>query len=211
MGTRLMSTRGAFGFRIDGADKVTYNHFDSYLSGLGATLLSDLRKTDEETLVRAARRIRLVDDQEAPTAADIERYGDWANTGVSSGRLNEWYVLLREAQGRLAPYLDGLDVMIDGHDFLKDSLFCEYAYIVNLDTKMFEVYTGYIKRPEALGRYASADTGSDYHGVALLALVPLDKILDAKKKQVDGILTGLRSAEDALHWDEYEGGWGVPH
>lgn len=34
-----MSTRGAYGFRIDGQDKITYNHFDSYPDSLGVNLL----------------------------------------------------------------------------------------------------------------------------------------------------------------------------
>ena len=38
-----MSTRGAWGFRIGSQDKVTYNHFDSYLDGLGDCLVLDLR------------------------------------------------------------------------------------------------------------------------------------------------------------------------
>lgn len=32
-------TRGAVGFRVDGVDKVTYNHSDSYPGGLGAAVL----------------------------------------------------------------------------------------------------------------------------------------------------------------------------
>ena len=30
-----MGTRGAYGFRINDKDKVTYNHFDSYPDGFG--------------------------------------------------------------------------------------------------------------------------------------------------------------------------------
>jgi len=33
-----MGTRGAYGFRKNGIDKVTYNHFDSYPEQLGESL-----------------------------------------------------------------------------------------------------------------------------------------------------------------------------
>ena len=35
-----MGTRGALGFKINGEYKVTYNHFDSYMEGLGKEVIS---------------------------------------------------------------------------------------------------------------------------------------------------------------------------
>lgn len=57
----------------------------------------------------------------------------------------------------------------DYKDFLKDSLFCEYAYIINLDSGMLEFYTGFNKDPNAPGRYAkfSTDEHNRYFGVRL--------------------------------------------
>ena len=60
---------------------------------------------------------------------------------------DDWYCLLRHAQGDLNVYKNGLRYMIDNHDFIKDSLFCEYAYIINLDTKRLEFYVGFQKTP----------------------------------------------------------------
>ena len=40
-----MGTRGAWGFLVDGDDsRITYNHFDSYPSGLGANLVKAIGK-----------------------------------------------------------------------------------------------------------------------------------------------------------------------
>ena len=43
-----MGTRGAFGFLVDGETKVTYNHWDSYPSGLGQDLVDTLTEILDE-------------------------------------------------------------------------------------------------------------------------------------------------------------------
>ena len=40
-----MSTRGAYGFYKNGVDKITYNHYDSYFSGLGEEIVNFCRNT----------------------------------------------------------------------------------------------------------------------------------------------------------------------
>ena len=41
----------------------------------------------------------------------------------------------------------------DNEAFLYDSLFCEYAYIINLDTGNLEFYKGFNTNPKGKGRY----------------------------------------------------------
>ena len=38
-------------------------------------------------------------------------------------------------------YLNGLKYMLNGNDFLNDEIFCEYAYIINLDTNTLDICT----------------------------------------------------------------------
>jgi hypothetical protein len=176
-----MGTRGAYGFRIDGEDKVTYNHFDSYPSGLGSNLVEDLVGSNVTKLKEIARRIILVNRAEKPTAEQQELLQKFANLEVSSGKLDEWYVLLREAQNGLDAWIDdGLPIMIDSQKFLLDSLYCEYAYIINLDSGMFEFYIGFNETPGA-GRYGNLTerTGFNdtvYYGVRLVSETPLETI-----------------------------------
>lgn len=170
-----MGTRGAVGFRIDGTDKVTYNHFDSYPSGLGEVVVAFCKRTKDIDLAPFVRGIRLVDEGTPPSEAEIKKYRQWYDGSVGSGSPQDWYCLLREAQGQLDCYLEGLDVMIDSHEFLADSLFCEWAYIVNLDEGVLEVHQGRNHDPKAPGRYARLREG-DYCGVALVKSVPLKDI-----------------------------------
>ena len=89
--------------------------------------------------------------------------------------------MLREAQGDLTPYLKGLKYMVDNKTFLTDSLFCEYAYIINLDTGKLEFYTGFNKDPKAFGRYANAEANDmGYVGVVLKAEFDLKAITKTK-------------------------------
>jgi hypothetical protein len=175
-----MGTRGAYGYRVDGVDKVTYKQFDCYPDALGATMAEYVGAHSDAELAEAARRIVLVTGKEPVSADLVERYRKHADEGVSTGRLDEWYVLLREAQGEPERFHEGLDHMIDGHDFLADSLFCEWAYIVNIDDGLLEVYKGFNKDPRAKGRYAALEDQerlsrgrpSEYFGVALAATEP---------------------------------------
>ena len=45
-----MSTRGVYGFRKNNTDKITYNHYDSYPSGLGNVILKFIQGTPLESL-----------------------------------------------------------------------------------------------------------------------------------------------------------------
>lgn len=185
-----MGTRGAFGFRIDGTDKLSYNHYDSYPSGLGADVVSQIKGvlagTKLSDMINNVRQIRQVDESGDPTPRDLEEYAQFANGNVSTG--TDWYSLLREAQGRIDLLLDGtLDVMTNGNNFVADSLFCEYAYILDLDTIAdrfcLEFYTGFNKDPEAPGRYASLSDGN-YQGVALAGEFPLDRLHTAQAEEL---------------------------
>jgi hypothetical protein len=172
-----MGTRGAAGFRIDGEDKVTYNHWDSYPSSLGNEVAKFLKKfSDVEALKEIAKNIVLVDDETIPTDEQISQAKELGlfNGMVGKQQDTDWYCLLRNSQGDLSVY-EKYKYMIDSHDFLKDSLFCEWAYIINLDTECLEIYKGFNKDRNARGRYAALYTKdtAEYFGVALYKTIHL--------------------------------------
>jgi hypothetical protein len=45
-------------------------------------------------------------------------------------------------------------IIIDSNEFIYNSLFCEWAYIVNFDSRFFEIYRGFQKYPHNKGRYS---------------------------------------------------------
>lgn len=213
-----MGTRGALGFRSEGQDFITYNHMDSYPAWLGLKILDFLRerlaRPEGEAELRAqVSQLRLVDEDDAPTEADIERLHRFGYTHlelpqggavqVNQGRMDNWYNLLRDTQGDLSAILEA-GVMIDSHTFLEDSLFCEWAYVINLDERALEIYRGFQDAPHEQGRYAAlrpdpADAeqqvqtlGRTYYPVALVAVYPFD----ALPAELDGSVLAGQEAED---------------
>lgn len=203
-----MGTRGAIGFRFRGQDKVTYNHFDSYPTGIGEDVFKVARDFDDEQLAGAFQRIVLVNEDEPPTPELIERYAPLFYGGnVSRQTPEEWYSLLRNAQGHLDVFVKGdLDHMIDSHEFLTDGLFCEWAYIINLDERVVEVYRGFYKTP-GRGRYGeiknppwtTADgrvITNDYYGVSNIANVAFD---DVRQFTDEGLAKFMQDLESVVY------------
>lgn len=139
-----MSTRGVVGFVADGVWKVTYNHGDSYPEWLGMRVLEFCKSiTDWDKVKENVRKVVLVDSRSVASEELQKRYTKFCNLGVSLQKADEWYCLLREAQGEKGLYAIAngeLEHMIDSHEFMADSLFCEWGYVVDLDKMVLRVY-----------------------------------------------------------------------
>jgi hypothetical protein len=156
-----MGTRGFLGWKIDGKITTTYNHFDSYPSGLGNSVLKAL--TEQLTEIRAEqdgallhlpeaavlilgakfRTLRTITEKQRLSAKDRARLSERHNPSVSGG--NDTYALLRHQQGDLTAILDD-GITVRAHaNWPKDSLFCEWGYLINFDVSppSLEVYKGF--------------------------------------------------------------------
>ena len=174
-----MGTRGAFGVIIGEQEKIGYNQFDSYPDGKGIEILSWLngimqhrrisksmgiepRPDDPMDEVAKFRRLaeacRLVDDDTPITDEDCDRLRGFWDTGVSTGE--DWYAMTRDTHGSLELMLR-VGYIYDSHKFPLDSLFCEWAYIVDFDNEVFEVYEGFQKERPTKGRWAGRPTDEE--------------------------------------------------
>jgi hypothetical protein len=188
-----MGTRGLVGFTADNKNKFTYNHFDSYPDGLGddvvrfvqEQLLPKLR-LDHTAVFNSIKAIRMIQEGDTPTIEDVERLEPYTDLQVSTQSVDDWYCLLRHTQGDI-PSILNCGYMIDSEDFITDSLFCEYAYVVNLDTNMLECYNGFQSEPHTKGRFASSEPTSGYdktyYPCALVGEFPLSAIPGDWKEQ----------------------------
>lgn len=147
-----MSTRGAVGIIFNNEEKIGYNHFDSYPSGLGNEILTFLKGKTIEELKNIFSNIVVEDN------SDTDAW-DWKNHTFNTK-------------------------FEDVHRFLIDSLFCEFAYIINLDSNKLEVYVGFNLNPNAPGRYAKYTLYKNdekiYYGVALIKEFDLIDLFEGK-------------------------------
>lgn len=192
-----MGTRGLYGFRYHGIDKTTYNHFDSYPDCLGSDMLEYCSKHDVETMKKIYDNIYLVNESDKPTQKDIDLClaAGWYDGNVSRQTTEDWYCLLRNTQGNLSAYdsyMDGKLPMIDNHHFIEDSLFCEYAYIINLDTEKLEFWKGFQKYPQNGNRYGNVKDNGYYP----CHLIKEYYLTDIKNSTIKDITEDMNKAVD---------------
>lgn len=202
-----MGTRGLVGFVVDNTPKATYNHFDSYPSGLGMDVVkfvNSIKDADTATLAEQVRNLTPVEDTEEPNA---EQTASLAASGVSPANVStgsDWYSWLRGAQGDLAEYLR-LGFMPDGTAFGNDSLFCEWGYLVNLDDETVEVYRGFQTEPHTEGRWSDYDPTADesvghrsnhYYGVKRIAVIPFADLSIEGMSQIEAEVYGEEEEEE---------------
>ena len=127
---------------------------DYHAVGIGATTFEELNKIYDNLI--------LVNEDDIPTKeqwkhlneCNIEKPEKSVYTLVKKENdLIDWYSALRDFQGNLNIYKSGLKYMTNSNDFIKNSLFCEYGYIINLDNKSLEFWIGFQKKPQKNNRY----------------------------------------------------------
>lgn len=200
----IMSTRGVIGFRLRETDYLTYNHSDSYPGYLGQKAVEFINWGIKEqgydnwlgTLKQRVGNMLRVDNDIPPTEEQKKLLAQYTNTRVGKQSTDDWYCLLRDTQGTpenilAARFFEPYD------DYMLDSLFCEWAYVLNLDTEELEVYKGFQPVDGDLpGRYRKLplppvpdhQTKHEYGAVALNLTIPFKAIAQADiEKMVDAM------------------------
>lgn len=184
-----MGTRGSLGFRSNGTDYLSYNHFDSYPSGLGVEVLKFVRRYAGrlDNLKAKLSKLKAVTQADTPTPKDIKALAPFTELAVSEQSTADWYCLTRATQGDLVKILKSGYMYVD-NEFILDSLFCEYAYIINLDSETLEVYEGFQRKRHDKGRYGRKTRSreplagdSKYWGCALIKEYPLADLPDKQQ------------------------------
>jgi len=172
-----MGTRGLTAVVLNGTFVVgQYGQWDHYPAGQGATILNFLKtEMDRDLFVSRLKQCRWITDDEFDEVL--------TTVGSKDGMLN---MDQSDHFKRIAPQLergmggdilqfiqktDGVKLLKDNVEFAFDSTFCEYAYVVDLDKNVFEVYSGYIEGAvPANNRFQSGSP------VVLVKSYPLDDL-----------------------------------
>ncbi len=139
-----MGTRGTIRIRKGGKQIVLYNHFDSYLSGLGVKFLSSIQALIEkyglDGFIEKIHQVKVVTDDISPTEEDIKRIEKYTNLNVGYRDESSWYCLLRELQDDLFCMIEVGYLYDFGCNDVED-----YNYVLDLDLK--GVFYTYFKDP----------------------------------------------------------------
>lgn len=168
-----MGTRHLIAVYQDGVHKVAqYGQWDGYPAGQGIEVLNFLRSHDSQNLKEYyLRECRWLTDAETK---QVEKTKDWTKLypHLTRSVSAELLTLICRAGGL---------ALVDSLDFANDSLFCEWAYVIDYDQNVFEVYKGFNKK-KARGRFGSGKKNEDgYYPVTLLASFPLDDLPSDKE------------------------------
>jgi hypothetical protein len=171
-----MGTRGLMAFTHNGEVKAMYNHFDSYPTGLGTDMVNWIlgRQGDFSEAIEQFERLAAIDEDVVPTTDQKLALLRYLNLNVATQTSDDWYSLLRETQGNPVETLKA-GFFVDYFKFGFDSLFCEWAYVVDLDNQVLDVYKGFANTSNGKGLWGSVDKPStpyegadEYFGVQLL-------------------------------------------
>ena len=186
-----MGTRGYIGITSGNLFRGAYNHLDSYPDGLGSDAVNFALWADQNPeKAREIARLPIVEGQDKPSDKTLDQLkagGFWQN--VDQG--DNYYAALRNCQGDFRKYLSAGMIIADESpfgSFMEDSLFCEFAYLVDLDSKTLDFYVGLQTESPSDGLFKGAQKPQDwqpeyegekyYYPVNRLASIPFSELSD---------------------------------
>lgn len=185
-----MSTRGLWGFRKNGVDKFTYNHYDSYPEWLGFNVVEFVKTTSVERMNEIFDDIVMVYENDKPTEEQLKDLADYIRMNkIEDAEGMDWYSMLHGSQGKPTDYdYSHLKYMTDAESFIKDSAFCEYAYVINLDTNAIEFWTGWQRVKQEGNRYGECKVYGAYYPCRLEEEYPFEEV---KKSAINDIIAAM--------------------
>jgi len=166
-----MGTRGLTMVIESAETKVAqYGQWDHYPSGQGVTILDFLTKCDLEKFKKKAKALRWLTDKEVEK---VNADPNW---------VENYPHLSRDAGGGILEmvYKKKLLGLTNSEEFAADGLFCEWAYVIDLDKRTLEVYEGFQKMPvkqgERFAKYNKKTKKGDYYPCKLRKKFSLDKL-----------------------------------
>ena len=178
-----MGTRNLTVVQVDNEYKVAqYCQWDGYPSGQGVIILNFLKNVDIDFFADKVRKCRFLTEEEHNEKVEkvipsIKGKG-WITSEESAQKLRKFPELHRDTGPDVLQMImdsDGLE-LDNSIDFVGDGLFCEWAYVIDLDKKQLEVYTGFSKKRKE-GRFSQFNREDlEYAPVQLVKTYKLDKL-----------------------------------
>ncbi len=174
----------------DGAFKVAqYGQWDGYPSGQGTDILSFLREelNRETFLANLAQTFTPTEDQIKAwwleVGHDIEKSNGFVDYAISKQYSAKHPSLSRDTGSKILSLIQNASepVPLDLYkEFAADSLFCEWAYVIDFDKNTFEIFEGFNQSPlaedERFYGVTCEGVNKDYHPVRHRKTYQLDAL-----------------------------------
>ena len=148
-----MGTRNLTAVFMDGEYKVAqYGQWDGYPEGQGATCLVFLRdEMDEAKFREQLGKVRFGSEAELDSIFEEFRADPSGSISMDNyAKFKKAYPELhRDTAAEILKMIQDGKARLLKNDiyFAADGLFCEWAYVIDLDKRTFEVYTGFHTEP----------------------------------------------------------------
>jgi len=188
----MASTAGAYGFASNTKIKLTYNHFDSFPEGLGREIVAFIRKVEEDQAWTALRvmvdNLTMVDENAKMNEDEARKYFPRKK---SFPKLPTWYEAIHNYQnGKILPAIMSGEVshMTDALNLPKNSMFCHFVYIIDLNNMTFDVYIGQQKKGDDNSYFGKDKNDEGYYPCKFVATWNLNAIPEDWEKEVSKIV-----------------------
>lgn len=187
-----MGTRNLTCAVVNGEYKVNvYGQYDGYPDGQGLDIYNILSNCDLDLLKENVSKCSSLDTQEK-----IDELFESVVPGGNQDDHSHWSIfyeklpyLSRNTAGKIFKYILEKPLVLKSElEFAADSLFCEWAYVVDFDKRTFEVYKGFNKEPlteEDRFFFLEEHSEDGYHPVKLVVSFPLDNLPPTSSKFLD--------------------------
>jgi hypothetical protein len=168
-----------------------YGQWDGYPSGQGALVLGFAKKISSKlNRIKFEKQLKkcvsITENEceklyESVLGPSYSKDG-WITIEQSNKLKNAFPTLHRDTGADVLDIIfhskDEIIYLEDSSSFAGDSLFCEWAYLINLDTNQLEVYRGFNKKPLKKSErfYSMSRSNNGYHQIKLLHTYDIDNL-----------------------------------
>ena len=165
-----------------------YGQWDGYPEGQGMTILNFLKNPSKlKELKQTLPKVRFQNEGDIRIQSEfmnsIGSKDGWMNVEQAKKMNKEYPLHHRDVGGEILEDLLEFKelpeiVLIDSYAFAADSLWCEWAYVVDLDKNIFEIYHGLnqSKLSSEDRFYSLTDTESNYFPVKIIQSFSLENL-----------------------------------
>lgn len=147
-----MGTRNLTMVIANGKTKVAqYGQWDGYPSGQGTTILAFLHTlANMDEFKQKVTKCKFISGKELERRyKELGITGDFMNLEQAARFKAKYPQFDRDMAAEVLQeiYKGNVNELDNSESFAADSLFCEYAYVIDLDKNTFEIYEGFNKEP----------------------------------------------------------------